>query len=305
MALVLETGSGVRGANSYVTVAFVTAYLTDRGREAENSWSTIGADPQAEACVAATDYIDSRWGTRFNGIRQFSFLGAPAQGLVDITSNPSNSETITIGEVTYTFVTTLAEFGSNEVLIGATVADTATNLVAAIGATSTLAGTGFSTSQQYNTSAVAAIKSGTTDEIVLTAINPGLAGNDIPLSDTAAGITLTAFANGAEAGSQPLEFPRKGLVDASGRLITGIPDKLRQATAEYAVRSASASASLFRDPTVDDTGRAVLESDKRAGPLVKRVRYEEGGGLATLIKPFPAADKLLSGYVSSGGGTYR
>ena len=67
MAFTVEDGSGVEGANAYETIAEVTAYLTDRGRAAENGWSTASASTQQAAIVKATDYAEKRFGPRFVG----------------------------------------------------------------------------------------------------------------------------------------------------------------------------------------------------------------------------------------------
>lgn len=75
-------------------------------------------------------------------------LGTAADGRIVVSTNPANNDTIQIGLVgftqVYTFKTTLTG-SANEVLIGATVADTAINLNAAIlagGGGGTLYGTG-------------------------------------------------------------------------------------------------------------------------------------------------------------------
>ncbi len=69
MALVIEDGTGLATANSFVDEAYVTAYLTDRGREAENGWDTITTAEKEAAMVKATDYIESRFEGRWVGTR--------------------------------------------------------------------------------------------------------------------------------------------------------------------------------------------------------------------------------------------
>lgn len=305
MALVIETGSGVRGANAYVNPAFVTAYLTDRGRVTENLWSTIGTPAQDAACIGGTDYIDTRWGPRFRGVREFAFLGSPAQALVTFSGIPSGGDTITIGELTYIYRATLTYLVTEEILIGGSGAASLTNLIAALQADDADgAGVTFSESQIPNSSSRAALREGTTLELLLTAVNFGLAGNDIPLAVTGSEYVITtAFRNGTEAGSQGLEFPRAGLVDRNGLRVTGVPTRLKDAAAEYAVRAAGAA--LYRDPTVDDTGRAVIEKEERTGPLLERTVYESGSALSALIKPYPAADAWLEPYLQPSGGSWR
>ena len=69
MAFTVEDGSGVTGANAYATAAQVTEYLTDRGREAENNWSTKTAAEQQTAIIKATDFIEKRFFGIWRGSR--------------------------------------------------------------------------------------------------------------------------------------------------------------------------------------------------------------------------------------------
>ena len=67
MAFTVEDGSQVVGANAYAAVADVEAYLTDRDRvEAFAYQSTV---KKQAAIIAATDYVEARWGWRFRGTR--------------------------------------------------------------------------------------------------------------------------------------------------------------------------------------------------------------------------------------------
>lgn len=64
MAFVPEDGTGLPDANSYVEVAFADGYFTDRMISA---WSSLSQDAKQAALIAATDYIDKRWGPYFKG----------------------------------------------------------------------------------------------------------------------------------------------------------------------------------------------------------------------------------------------
>jgi hypothetical protein len=69
MAYVVEDGTGVADANSYVAVAFADGFFADRGNA---SWAALSEAQKQAALVRATDYIeqkfDSRWrGSRVNG----------------------------------------------------------------------------------------------------------------------------------------------------------------------------------------------------------------------------------------------
>ena len=66
MAFTVEDGTGVEGANAYITIAWADAYHADRGNAA---WS--GADTvKQQAIVRATDYIETRWAGRFKGVQE-------------------------------------------------------------------------------------------------------------------------------------------------------------------------------------------------------------------------------------------
>ena len=288
MTLVLETGTGVRDANSYVLPAFVTTYLTNLNRETENTWSTRSAAEQEAGCIAATQYIDSRFGKLFQGAKDVNFLGTHARALVTVSGQPSPSDTLLVGTTTFTFVSTLDDFNVNEIEIGTDVDATITNIIAAINADGEV---------------LAALRDNTTDQILLTNALPGTTGNNTGLNaDAATNVAITqAFQHGEDAGSQPLEFPRSGLFDRAGFVVLGIPRKLQEAAAEYAVRAVAAQ--LFTDPTVDARGRVVNEIAEKVGPIETRTKYAEGSAIDQLIKPYPAADFLLSEYLRPAGVT--
>lgn len=63
MAFVVEDGTGKVDANSYGSVAGADAYFADRG---VTTW--VGSDTvKQQALVKATDYIDTRFSTKFKG----------------------------------------------------------------------------------------------------------------------------------------------------------------------------------------------------------------------------------------------
>ena len=62
MPFTVENGTGVTGANSYVSVAYADAYFTDR---ANGAWA---ANENKEGClISATDYIEKVFARRFIG----------------------------------------------------------------------------------------------------------------------------------------------------------------------------------------------------------------------------------------------
>lgn len=85
MAFLVEDGTGVANANSYVTVDEADTYFTDRRKQ---NWVGSDADKQA-ALIAATDYIEQRFGLQFLGCPEFDAqtLSFPRTGLVDPAGN--------------------------------------------------------------------------------------------------------------------------------------------------------------------------------------------------------------------------
>lgn len=66
MAFVPEDGSGLPNSNSYIDVAYADAYFADR---LITAWSSLAPEAKQAALIAATDYVDKRWGPYFKGCR--------------------------------------------------------------------------------------------------------------------------------------------------------------------------------------------------------------------------------------------
>ena len=71
MAFVLETGTGVTGANSYIAIQAFRDHFTDRG---EDFSATSDADVMAGA-IRATDYLDKRFGNNYRGFKKTTAQG--------------------------------------------------------------------------------------------------------------------------------------------------------------------------------------------------------------------------------------
>ncbi|MEE9367037.1 MAG: DnaT-like ssDNA-binding protein [Dehalococcoidales bacterium] len=297
MSFIVENGTGVLTANALATVAFVTTYLTDRGRETENSWSTSTTAAQQAAIIAATDYIEGKYRDLFKGRKEFRALTL-AKGTLTFSDNPLDTETVTIGSQTYTFLTVLIDSADN-VLIGDNASDSIDNLINAILATAASEGVTHGTGTVAHTDVTAEDFDG--DTMVAEANDDGAAGNLI--------VTTTTVTNGAWSGTtliggsdvgkrQPLSFPRLDLFDRDSIRILGMPDRLKQAVSEYAVRHLSAT--LRPDPDVDDTGAEVIKKREKVGPIEEETGYRTGGRIAT-AKPYPAADALLQEFLLLSG----
>ena len=91
---------------------------------------------------------------------------------------------------------------------------------------------------------------------------------------------------------QALMFPRLGIYDSEGRPLTGIPQRLERATAEYALISLTQS--LMPNPVFDDSGKIVTEETDVTGPLTETKKYQPG---YLAVRPYPKADRLMSCFV--------
>lgn len=299
MAFTVETGAGVPNANAYAPVAFVDSYLIERNRNTENEWQSQDATRKQQALVVATGYVDTRWGPRFKGARLRAIIdGREATGTLTLTALPIVNETVTVGLLSYRFVSTLSQM--NDVLRGATITTAALNLANAV----TGGGDGVTshtlTVQNYEATATALAGA-----VTITSQAEGTSANEIALATTVTGATATGagkLTGGLDEGPQALFFPRLGLYSYDGREVPGVPWKLKAATAEYAVRSLAAK--LDPDLTADATGALVQRKREKVGPIEEETEYAQGAQ-PRIYQDYPAADRLLQEYLRSAGGVVR
>lgn len=64
MTFKVEDGTGLPDSNSYASVEFADSYFLDRGIA---DWAALSQDDKQAALIAATDYIDGRFGPYFKG----------------------------------------------------------------------------------------------------------------------------------------------------------------------------------------------------------------------------------------------
>lgn len=70
MALTVETGAGISGADSYASQAAITAYWALRPHDANAAiWAALSTDEMDGAAREATSYLDAVYGQRFRGKR--------------------------------------------------------------------------------------------------------------------------------------------------------------------------------------------------------------------------------------------
>lgn len=101
---------------------------------------------------------------------------------------------------------------------------------------------------------------------------------------------------------QALQFGRTGIYDEFGDELDPMPKQLLKATAEYALRALSST--LMPDPTTDDSGQSIKRKTEKVGPIEETVEYH-GTGVVSTLKPYPAADRLLTELLNGGFGQGR
>lgn len=285
MAFIVEDGEGVLGATSYTTVQFFRDYHTDRGVTGVDVGTIADAAVQA-LLIKATDYLNLRFGQRLRG--QISLSSLASRSVLTFTAQPINDETIVLAGVTYTFKTTLTVPAvDTEIEIGANLLLTINNTISAVAA---------STSTSTD---IVALKSNGVDTIHIFTSRDG-----VTTTETSATASFDVAASiGFSASRQPQLFPRKNLFHPdTGLLIIGVPTEVQQATAEYALRANTAA--LLPDPTVDASGLKVTGSKVKVGPIETSTDFSESVS-ASAIKPYPAADLLMSQFILAGGTTVR
>lgn len=65
MAFVVETGSGLIDANSYISLSDASSYVADHGNS--STWSAAADASKEEALRLGTQYIDLKYGNRYIG----------------------------------------------------------------------------------------------------------------------------------------------------------------------------------------------------------------------------------------------
>lgn len=91
MTLVAETGAGIVGANSYTTVATITAYWTARQNRVEYAaWIAATTAVQEGAVIEASAYQDATFGPYYRGVRRGYVQGLlfPRTGATDDAGYP-------------------------------------------------------------------------------------------------------------------------------------------------------------------------------------------------------------------------
>jgi len=290
MAFVVEDGTGLANATSYLSVADADAYFADRNNPA--AWRN------------AED--------------------AKATGTMVLANQPTDGDTFTIGLKVYTLEDTLTDVDGN-IQIGATLAETQANIVAAINLTGT-PGTQYAASMTENTDVDASEFS--SNEMVLTAITGGTAGNAIATTSTFTDLdnkfkaaTLSGGYNTKEqalimatqyldnayhlrwigekaTADQALDWPRSYAYDGDDYLLASnaVPVKVTYATCEAALRHLTTSGGLMPDWTENGT---LKRKKSKLGPLETDKEWLGGYSPGTPTGKYAVVEAHLKGLISS------
>lgn len=134
--------------------------------------------------------------------------------LLTLTGNAVDTETLTLGATTYTFLDTFVD-SANNVHIGATASDTIDNLISAITGVATgsaVEGTDFATGQTANASVTAVADDG--DTMYVYALTGGTAGNSIASTETMSNGSFTGATLLGGTASETINFST-GLINPS------------------------------------------------------------------------------------------
>ena len=291
MPFIVEDGTVIVGATSLASVAFAETYLQDRNRLTENNWLSSPTNVKQAKLIAASDYLQQAFGSRWRGFLRYERI-LFARATLSFSDIPVDGETVTIAGNVLTFRNAPTD-SQTEVLIESTVTDTIHSLVTTINGSDVL-------------KEIATGSASFGDTMVLEALRRGTAGNAITVSTgspVAAWSSATLLGGSDEGFPQSLPWPRTGVYNRYGYAVQGVPPHVKAATVEYAVRAFTGP--LLPDPVIDPSGRAVTGTRSRVGPIEQETTYADGSDVSAIVRPYPAADKLLRDFLVPYGGTFR
>lgn len=281
MTLLVENGTGIYEANSYVGLSYAHSYLFRRNRS--TTWDAASTVIREAALVAATDYLDKRFGSVFIGSKANLDISVAASNYLQFNTQPVAADTLTVGSVTLTFVSGTPSVG--EVQIGASLAITIASLLSALDSHPEV---DFEPSG--STSIIAKNKlTGEQEEISCSSVSSSFSWD------------YDKLVGGLDSAEQMLEWPRVDAISRAGLLFIGIPEKLRQATVEYAFRALTET--LMPDPVTASTGQDIRRTFDKVGPIEEEVAYSSV--VKQIFKKYPEADRLLGELIGATGGVYR
>lgn len=274
--MIVEHGYGVHNADSYVSVAYADTYFSTRG---VTSWAALTPAVKEASLIKATDYIEKMFGQKFGGSRAH-IADENAKNVLILSQLPQANQTITVGSQVITVGT--------EVDVPETIAGFISDLIA------------WANGYAYDYF----VERGFGTELLFLSDYYGADALRQTCSTTISGALwfFPAFQGGAYSGlSQALSFPRINLYLRDGQCIKGVPDRLKQATCEYAVRASQGE--LIHDPGAT-AGGTIKRTFEKIGPLEEEIEYQDGAPANIIAPSYPAVDSMLREYFGSFGGVY-
>jgi len=202
-----------------------------------------------------------------------------ARGILTLTGLPLNTETMTLGATTYTFVTTLSAGPTvaNEILIGADVPDQLLNIIDGVNA-----GAGVGTLYSIGTVANLQVFASTlpSPQVQFTATDIGVTGNTRPSTET---LTNGTFKAATLLGGEDIPAPSDFAMERLPVEVTGV---LGMQVTARGFKSNAGSANLRFD--LKGPGAAVATGDLLAtdlNPAWLRQIYEEDPDTVATITP--------------------
>lgn len=245
----------------YADVATADAYLAADLR-LNAIWSAATADDKARAMVTATRLLNRQsWQGTANPL---------AIGILTLTANPLDTETVTIGSKVYTYQSVLTDVDGN-VLIGADADASIVNLIVAInlGAGS---GTAYAASTTLNTDVSAEAISGSR----LLAVSKTAGATSVATTTTVSGASWGASTLAASS----LAWPRSSVTDADGNAVDD--DSIPQAVIDGFI---TLSALIVENPSLaeaSDTG-SNIERVQAGSVQVEFFRPQFGTRFPTIL----------------------
>lgn len=212
------------------------------------------------------------------GLRRY---GVKATGVLTQTGQPANTNTVVLGSKTYTFQTSLTNVDGN-VAIGATAADSLTNLIAAItlGAGS---GTAYAASMTANTDATASLDPLDATKMDVEALGAGTAGNALTTTETHANASYGAatMAGGLDGGSGVVVSRQIGIPG----LLTGVGSTDTKVVVDYLGGAIRIDQFRGYEAVVGSEARIVVSSDELGSlTLSKALSSAPSSGAAVSIQ---------------------
>ena len=97
--------------------------------------------------------------------------------------------------------------------------------------------------------------------------------------------------------TQSMEWPRTDAFYMDGRIASGVPVEVSEATAELAFKQLTSE--VAPDPTYDPSNRLVTAQKNKVGPIEQDTKFTDGGS-PILFRSYPLAERKLKELIVNG-----